>query len=371
MTWQAHHDRSAELAGQAEIALHRGDPSAAMALYREAGVAEAEALKEIDPSDSFLVGITAVSVAALHFKGGEEQAAEKIVHLYLAKDDLIESSRQRLEELLEQIHAKKQWRDARLTWAATLRFALRGGEIIHGAGPADIVNRTSEAARALVTRSIEHALRVPYRSSGAPSPTTIGSFRPWIVQAPAGSFQFDIAIQPSVQGELIPVYDVSPEAVVQSSAEILAAASQSPDARLPEIVPGADYRRSFLKITKDLIPDGQGFRRLEVRTPSEETPIVLRSASREIVAEAIKRLSADADQDGTSHEDVEISGILRNVHLDSEWIEVRVDATKHRIADFNEELAAQAGKFLNRKITLSVQRDQADKLYFRDINEAD
>ena len=371
MTWQAHHDRSAELAGRAEIALHRGDRNAAMALYREAGVAEAEALEEIDPSDSFLVGITAVSAVALHLKGGEERAAEKLAHRYLAEDDLIESSRQQLDDLIERIRASKQWREAHLTWAATLRFALRGGEIIHGAGPADIVNRTSEAARALVTRSIEHALHVPYRSSGAPSPTTIESFRPWIVQAPAGSFQFDIAIQPSIQGELIPVHDVSAEAVVESSAEILAAASQSPDARLPEIVPDADYRRSFLNIAKDLIPDGQRFRRLEVRTPSEETPIVLRSVSREIVADAIKRLGAGTDQDSESREDVEIIGILRNVNLDSEWIEVRVDATKHRIAHFNEELAAQAGRFLNRKITLSALRDQAGKLHFRDINVAD
>lgn len=370
MTWQAHHDRSAELAGQAEIALHRGDRNAAMSLYREAGIAEAKALAEIDPSDSFLVGITAVSAVALHFKGGEERAAEKLAHRYLAEDDLIESSRQQLDELIERIRASKQWRDARLNSTAMLRFALSGGEVVHGACPADIVARISEAAHSLVMRSIEYAVKLPYRSAGPPRLAATKAFRPWFIQAPAGSLQFDVAVQPPAQPELMPAHRVSAEAVVQSSAEILAAASQSPDARLPEIVPGADYRRSFLKITKDLIPDDQGFRRLEVRIPSEEAPIVLRSASREIIAEAIKRLSADADQDGTSHEDVEISGILRNVHLDSEWIEVRVDATKHRIADFNEELAAQAGKFLNRKITLSVQRDQTGKLHFRDINEA-
>lgn len=371
MTWQAHHDRSAELAGRAEIALHRGNPNAAMALYREAGVAEAKSLAEIDPSDSFLVGITAVSAVALHFKGGDEQAAEKLAHRYLAEDDLLESSRQQLDELIERIRASKQWRDARLISAAKLRFALSGGEVVHGACPADIVARISEAAHSFVMRSIEHAVELPYRSGGPPRLAATKAFRPWFIQAPAGSLQFDVAVQPPAQPELMPAHQVSAEAVVQSSAEILAAASQSPDGILPEIVPDVDYRRSFLKTVKALIPDDHGFRRLEVRTTSRDTPIVLRSVSREIVADAIKRLDADPVQNDDLSENVEISGILRNVHLDSEWIEVRVDAAKHRIAGFNDELAAQAGSFLNQKITLSVQRDQAGKLHFRDINVAD
>ena len=367
MTWQAHHDRSAELAGRAEIALHHGDPSAAMSLYREAGDAEAKALTEIDPSDSFLVGITAVSAVALHFKGGEEQAAEKLAHRYLAEDDLIESSRQQLDELIERIRASKQWRDARLNSAAMLRFALSGGEVVHGACPADIVTRISEAAHSLVMRSIEYAVKLPYRSGGPPRLAATKAFRPWFIQAPAGSLQFNVGVQSPTQPELMPAHQVSAEAVVQSSAEILVAASRSPDAVLPEIVPDTDYRRSFLKTVKALIPDDRGFRRLEVRTASRDTPIVLRSVSREIVINAIKQLDADSDLG----ENVEISGILRNVHLDSKWIDVHVAGKKHRIVDINDELAAQAGRFLNRKITLSVQRDQAGKLHFRDINEAD
>ena len=370
MTWQAHHDRSAELAGQAEIALHRGDRNAAMALYREAGVAEAKALGEIDPSDSFFVGITAVSAVALHFKGGDEHAAEKIAHRHLAEDNLPESSRQQLDELLERIRASKQWRDARLTSAAMLRFTLSGGEVVHGACPADVVARISEAAHSFVMRSIEYAAKMPYLGVGLPRLAAAKAFRPWFIQTPAGSPQFDVAVLPSAQPKSMPSRQVSAEAVVQSSAEILAAASQSPNARLLEIVPDADYRRSFLKITKDLIPDDQGFRRLEVRTPSEEVPIVLRSASREIVTDAIKRLDAGAEQDGELPEGLEISGIVRNVH--SGWIEVDLDETTiHRIAGPNDDLAAQIGKLLNQKITLSVQRDQVNKLRSRDINEAD
>ena len=371
MTWQAHHERSAELAGRAEIALHRSDRDTATALYRQAAAAEVESLREIDPSDSFLVGITAVSAAALHYKGGEERTAEKIAHRYLAEGGLPESSSQRLDELLERIRTEKQWREARLDRSATLRFALDGGETMHGGVPADVLEAPRRAAVALVTRAIEFELSIAHRSAGKASPDTLRQFRPWVLQAPAGSYQFDIAVQPPAQRELMPSHEASAESVVQSSAEILAAASQSPDAILPEIVPDADYRRSFLKIAKDLTPDGHGFRRLEVRTPSHDSPIVLRAASREIIADAIKRLDADADRGSEQREDLEISGILRNVHLDSEWIEVRVDVAKHRITGFNEDLATQAGGFLNQNVTLSVQRDQAGKLYFRDISLAD
>ena len=371
MTWQAHHDRSAHLAGRAEIAKHRGDRDAAMALYRQAAVAEVESLSEIDPSDSFLVGITAVSAAALHFKGGEERSAEKIAHRYLAEDGLPESSLQRLDELLERIRAQKQWREARLDRSATLRFTLDGGETMHGGVPADVLEAPRRAAVALVTRAIEFGLSITYRSAGKASSDILRQFRPWILQAPAGSYQFDVAVQPPAQRELMPLHEASAESVVQSSAEILAAASQSPDAILPEIVPDADYRRAFLKIAKDLTPDDHGFRQLEVRTPSHDSPIVLRSTSREIITDAIKRLDADADSGSEQREDLEISGILRNVHLDSEWIEVRVDAAKHRITGFNEDLATRAGSFLNQNVILSVQRDQAGKLHFREINAAD
>ena len=371
MTWRDHHDRSAELAGRAEIALHHGDRDEAMAFYRQAAVAEAESLREIDPSDSFLVGITAVSVAALHFKGGEERIAEKIAHRYLAEDGLQEFSRQRLDELLERIRSEKQWREARLNPHATLRFTIKGGETMHGGAPADVIEAPRRAALALVTRAIEFELSVAYRTAGKASSETLRQFRPWLLQAPAGSYQFDVAIQPPAQRELMPSHQVSAEDVVQSSAEILAAAARSPDAILPEIVPDADYRKAFLKIAKDLTPDDHGFRRLEVRTPSHDSPIVLHSGSREIIADAIKRLSANADQDDEQREDIEISGILRNVHLDSEWIEVRVDAVKHRITGFNEDLATRAGGFLNQEVILSVQRDQTDKLHFRDINAAD
>lgn len=368
MTWQAHHDHSAELAGQAEIAMHRGDRDAAMAFYRQAAAAEAESLRSIDPSDSFLVGITAVSAAALHFKGGEGKIAGQIAHRYLAEDNLPESSRQRLDELLERIRTEKQWREARLDRDATLRFALDGGETMHGGAPADVLEAPRRAAVALVTRSIEFKLSADYRTGGKASPDALRQFRPWILQAPAGSYQFDVAVQPPEQRELMPAHEASAESVVQSAADILAAAAQTPDAGLREIVPDPDYRRAFLKIAKDLMPDDHGFRRLEVRAPSRDAPIVLRSISRDIVADAIKRLDADAEQDGEPRENIEIKGILRNVHLDSEWIEVRVDAVKHRISGFNEDLATRAGGLLNQKVILAVQRDQAGKLHFHDIN---
>lgn len=370
--WLEHHRLSEDRASRADIASQRGELETAVALYAEAATAETQALDAFDRDDDLLRSMLALGAASLHYKARSLDTAARLAHRYLGGVTVLPHYAGQMEHLLDSIRLDRDWQEARLADPRTrLRFSLRGGETLHGAVPADVIEAPRRAAVALVTRTVELALSVTHRTAGRASPDTLHRFRPWVLQAPAGSYQFDVAVQPPAQPELMPAHQVSPEAVVRSSAEILAAASQSPDIRLPEIVPDADYRRSFLKITKDLSPDDQGFRRLEVRIPSEETPIVLRSASREIVAEAIKRLSADADQDGTSHEDVEISGILRNVHLDSEWIEIRVDATKHRIAGFNDELAAQAGSFLNRKITLSALRDQAGKLHFRDINVTD
>ena len=369
--WLEHHRLSEDRASRADIASQRGEFETAVALYAEAATAETRALDAFDRDDDLLRSMLALGAASLHYKARSLDTAARLAHRYLSGVNVLPHYAGQMEHLLDSIRLERDWQEARLADPRTrLRFSLRGGETLHGAVPADVIEAPRRAAVALVTRAIELALPVAHRTAGRASPDTLHRFRPWVLQAPAGSYQFDVAVQPPAQPELMPSHQVSAEAVVQSSAEILAAAAQSPDAVLPEIVPDIDYRRSFLKTVKALIPDDHGFRRLEVHTPSQDAPIVLRSASREIIVNAIKRLGAGADHGSKLPEDVEISGILRNVHLDSEWIEVRVDATKHRIADFNEELAAQAGKFLNRKITLSVQRDQAGKLHFRDINEA-
>ena len=370
--WLEHHRLSEDRASRADIASQRGEFETAVALYAEAATAETRALDAFDRDDDLLRSMLALGAASLHYKARSLDTASRLAHRYLGGVNVLPHYAGQMEHLLDSIRLERDWQEARLADPRTrLRFSLRGGETLHGAVPADVLEAPRRAAVALVTRTIELALSVAHRTAGRASPDTLHRFRPWVLQAPAGSYQFDVAVQPPAQPELMPAHQVSAEAVVQSAAEILAAGSQSPDAVLPEIVPDIKYRSSFLKTVKALIPDDHGFRWLEVRTSSRDAPIVLRSVSREIVADAIKRLGAGTDQDSESREDVEISGILRNVHLDSEWIEVRVDATKHRIADFNEELAAQAGRFLNRKITLSVQRDQAGKLHFRDINEAD
>ena len=370
--WLEHHRLSEDRASRADIARQRGELKAAVALYAEAAAAETHALNAFDGDDDRLRSMLALGAASLHYKAQDLDTASRLAHGYLGDVKALPYYASQMEHLLGTIRFERDWQGARLADPRTrLRFSLRGGETMHGGAPADVIEAPRRAALALVTRAIEFELSVAYRTAGKASSETLQQFRPWLLQAPAGSYQFDVAIQPPAQRELIPSHQISAEDVVQSSAEILAAAARSPDAILPEIVPDADYRKAFLKIAKDLTPDDHGFRRLEVRTPSHDFPIVLHSGSREIITDAIKRLSVSADQDGEQREDVEISGILRNVHLDSEWIEVRVDAAKHRITGFNEDLATQAGGFLNQKVVLSVQQDQAGKLYFRDINATD
>ena len=370
--WLEHHRLSEDRASRADIARQRGEPEAAVALYAEAAAAETRAFDAFDGDDDQLRSILALGAASLHYKAGDLDTASRLAYGYLGRANALPHYASQMEHLLNTIRFERDWQGARLADPRTrLRFSLRGGETMHGGVPADVLEAPRRAAVALVTRAIEFGLSVAYRSAGKVNLDTLRQFRPWILQAPAGSYQFDVAVQPPAQRELMPSHEASAESVVQSSAEILAAASQSPDAILPEIVPNADYRRAFLKIAKDLTPDDRGFRQLEVRTPSHDSPIVLRSISREIITDAIKRLDVDADPGNEQREDLEISGILRNVHLDSEWIEVRVDAMKHRITGFNEDLATQAGGFLNQNVILSVQRDQAGKLHFREINAAD
>ena len=111
-TWIKLHQRSEALASQAEAAKRQGEPLLRYSwLYVQAGVLEDLALNELNHADQpKTTSITAVSAAALYFKGQEFDKAKAIVekwvnspHIYAwAKNDLSD-----ILETIEKIHAVK------------------------------------------------------------------------------------------------------------------------------------------------------------------------------------------------------------------------------------------------------------------------
>lgn len=112
MNWSASHNESERLANEADLARRRGDIAAAEASFSAAGRAEARALRALGPHEPRTYGITAMSAAALFFKGGEFAEAEKVAREALEASFLPDFARDQIEEILQaiELHHERRMR---------------------------------------------------------------------------------------------------------------------------------------------------------------------------------------------------------------------------------------------------------------------
>lgn len=66
-----------------------------------------------------------------------------------------------------------------------------------------------------------------------------------------------------------------------------------------------------------------------------------------------------------------LSGVLRAVDLDDDWIEVLSDSGTYHINGLAEALDDLIGPMVNRKVVVRVRRDAASKYTFEDIESVE
>ena len=371
MTWLDHHRKSEEFASRAEIAFRRGQFDDATGMYERAAVAEEQALDAFGRSDPFTFGILAVSVVALHYKAGKLERAEQLSHRLLTDDALPVQARDQIREILS------------ATWTAAVRrsqgiestsnrigFALRGAEILYGAAPADLVLDVVKRTESLIIRVTELLAEVPHRTRGSAERHLIEACRPWVYQAAPGSYRFEMAVEGPMQLDLFAATMPEPDTVTRHSLTILQASATAPNTRLPEVVPNLDYRLTFLKLARDLSPNGHRYQRLEIQSSMIETAIALTPDTRSALTETIRECRQLERKDRTL-EACEVQGVLRAVHLDRDWIEIADDEGTYRVADVGDVVDDIIGPMINRQVLVSADKDNQGKLYFRDIEEID
>ena len=366
MTWLEHHIQSERFASDAEVANHRGEQALALELYASAARAEEQALLEIDMSKPRAYGIIAVSAVALHYKAAMSTEASTLAHRLLGSTaPLPNFARRQLDDLLETIRREK----AGISFAdAHLLVSIRGGEIVQGGAPLDLILSKAQKMKNLLYRTTEHLKQLPHRTRGEPSNEVQDSYKPWIFQTAPGSYQFAVSVQQSSQLNMFDTDDIHPKQIVDGLFDILLACAESPVYDLPEVVPDAHYRNTFLKLTRDLAPTaaGKGFSRIDVRSANVERPVSLSANTRNVLNGAI-RTDRPTVPEGKEEE---IRGILRALHLDQDWIEVRdANGEPQRVNQVKDEVDDRLGAMVNHPVTVLVWRI-GDDLHFRDI-EAD
>ena len=129
--------------------------------------------------------------------------------------------------------------------------SVKGGEVVTGGVPLDLLVEKVQTIQSMFYRTVEFIRDMPLRTRGAP-PKDIQEFcRPWLFQAAPGGYQFSVAIQEVKQMDLFRE-DQRPDLVAHQFLEILRATASEDPKVLEAIVPKAEYRTAFLKLSRNL-----------------------------------------------------------------------------------------------------------------------
>lgn len=365
MSWADLHRASEVAAMEAEQNFRSGQASVAAALYAQAAELEQQALTTLDPAKARTRGITAISAVSLWFKAARYEQAEQLAYAMLADASIAAFARADLRNLVQAIWTETTKKAANASFLPGQVFvSVKGGEVITGGAPLDLIVEKVQTIQAMFYRTIEFIRDMPVRLHGGPPRDIQDACRPWIFQAAPGSYQFSVAIQEIKQLDLFRE-DPRPDLVAHQFLEILKATASEDTQQLENIVPRADYRNVFLKLSRNLAPSGKSFGSIELRGGAGDGPVALTPDARSAINRTIKKNRPVAAQDSTEIED-EITGTLRAVDLDKDYLHVVVDGQGVHIVDLAEAMDDVIGPMINKTVKVQILR-AANRLRFRDI----
>jgi hypothetical protein len=366
MTWADLHKASEIAAIEAEQSFRKGNASGAAELYAKAAVLEEDALAAVDRTKIRTRGITAVSVVSLWYKAAVYDRAEQLAHASLADPSTPPFARGDLRNLIQAIWTESAKRAANVNFLAGHVFvSVKGGEVITGGAPLDLIVEKVQTIQAMFYRTVEFIKDMPVRLRGGPPRDIQDACRPWIFQAVPGSYQFSVAIQEAKQLDLFRE-DPRPDLVAHQFLEILRATVSEDTHQLEGIVPKPEYRNVFLELSRNLAPTGKRFGSIELSAGTGDTPVALTPEARAAINQTIRKARRGATQEPTE-KDEEVVGTLRAVDLDKDFLDVVVDGHGLHIVGLGDAMDDVIGPMVNKVVKVQVVRGTRDSLRFRDI----
>ena len=354
MSWSEEHRQSELHAWEADRLFNTGEAEGAAREYRLAAEAEERALRLVEVSKRRTFGITAVSAAALYRLAHLPAEAERLAHWSLATGLAPEFYRGELCDLLAAIWEEQRRAElAESTDApAQLDFSLSGDAVAWGSAPASAVHERVHSATLFLHRVIERCLDAPYRTAGALPLALRQAFPLRIVQLPAGSYRFGLAIEQPLQAMLFEPPAATAHDVVETALRILSLCSAEPASHVEEIDADPQYRRTFLRLVMRLAPAGSGLSQLSVQDGRGTQQITLSRSTRGAIHAVLGSGGSPAEGEG---DEPEIRGVLRAVSLEHDWLEV-VDeqGASTKVYGVDESVDDQIGPFVNRRVVVYV-----------------
>ena len=248
--------------------------------------------------------------------------------------------------------------------------SVKGGDVVYGGAPLDLIVKKVEGVQAALLRTVEMLLGREFRRRGGPPADIQSMFKPWLFQAPAGSYQFAVRVQEPAQMELWESDRPKIDQITATFLRILHASATAPDTELEPLVPNKQYRDAFLNLSRNLAPTGRSFERLDVRDASAPTVVVasFEVETRQGLNLALRRSRPPRGESATEAAET-IRGTLRALHLDKDWLEVATmdNPPQHlKIEEAGDVLDDVVGPMVNRLVNVSVFR-RGRKLVYQDI----
>ncbi len=351
MTWAEFHSKSEQLAIQAGVENRARNSDKAIALYKAAADFEQRALLALDSSKTRTRGITAVSAVALHYKGRDFDASERLAYLMLSDASIPDFAKTELRNLVQAIWTESTKRDAGVSFMpGHVLVSVKGGEVVTGGAPLDLIVDKVQTIQSMFYRTIEHSKALPHRRAGRPAKEIQDACRPWLFQSPPGSYQFSVAIQKPSQPDFFNE-EIDPEDIARKFLEIVSAAGDNNSEALKEIVPDDAYRTTFLKLARSLAPTGSTFDSIEFRAAGDIRPVSLTTNAKDNIKQQIRAQAPKPPLDGTP---AELRGVLRAVHLDKDWLEVIVDGRAVHVEDVKDAVDDVIGPMINRSVIVKT-----------------
>jgi hypothetical protein len=369
MSWTDFHSASEAAAIEADHAFRGGNSSQAALLYAKAAESEQQALAHVDAAKVRTKGITAVSAVSLWYKAAAYERAEHLAYSMLADLSIPQFARTDLRNLIQAIWTESSKKAANVSFLPGQVFvSVKGGEVITGGAPLDLIVEKVQTIQAMFYRTVEFIKDMPLRLRGGPIREIQESCRPWLFQAPPGSYQFSVAIQEAKQLDFFKE-DTRPDLIAHQFLEILKATASENLGELETIVPKPEYRSVFLKLSRNLAPTGKTFESIELRGAASDTSIAFTPEDRKIINHTIKKNRPIDTADSPSVEE-EIAGTLRAVDLEKDFLDVVVNGQSLHIVGLSDAMDDVIGPMVNKEVKVQVVRDNRG-LSFRDIELED
>lgn len=371
MTWLDYHSKSEQLAALAEIAARDGDVNRSIELYKQAAEAEAKAIGSLDVRKGRTLGITVLSAAALFYKAHNYTEAQKLAHTWLGTSLLPPFAVEQLQILLQTIWSDVVRAKASVNFSrGEVLVSIRGGEVLQGGAPLDLIILRVEGIQSLFYRTTELLRRLPHRKRG-PAPLEIQQIcRPWLFQTAPGSYQFAVAIQEPTQLELFPADRLKSEEISSAFLKILRTCADDPNQALSDVVPDPEYRATFLKLVRNLAPTGKAFKEISIKAASDIRAVTISTGARKMINESIRRQFKRPPPASDLTEET-LTGILRAVHLDQDWLEIVIGREHIRISEVGETVDDVVGPMVNRQVAAQTLRKPNGQRILVDIQAAE